>query len=64
MNAEALPVMVTVTADFMLNCWVLEILPYYHIQHIPEPQTGNVQVLLWWTWMLFLIVYSVGADWF
>jgi hypothetical protein len=35
MHTEALAVMVAVMADFVFNCWDLEILPYYHIQHIP-----------------------------
>jgi hypothetical protein len=34
-HAEALAVMVAVTADFMFNRWDLEILPYYPIRHIP-----------------------------
>jgi hypothetical protein len=34
-HAEALAVIVAVTADFVFNRWDLEILPYYHIQHMP-----------------------------
>jgi hypothetical protein len=34
-HAEALAVMVAVTADFVFNCWDLEILPYYRIWHMP-----------------------------
>jgi hypothetical protein len=33
--AEALTVMVAITADFVFNRWDLETLPYYRIRHIP-----------------------------
>jgi hypothetical protein len=34
-HAEALAIIVVVTADFVFNSWDLEILPYYSIRHIP-----------------------------
>jgi hypothetical protein len=34
MHAEALAVMVALTADFVFNRWDLETLPYYRIRHI------------------------------
>jgi hypothetical protein len=34
-HTEVLAIMVAVMADFMFNCWDLEIFPYYRIWHIP-----------------------------
>jgi hypothetical protein len=35
LHAEALAVMVAVTADFVFKRWDLEILPHYRIRHVP-----------------------------
>jgi hypothetical protein len=54
-HAEALAVMVAVTADLMLGFGDPSILPYSANAMVgplscAEPSTGNVQVFLCWTW--------------
>jgi hypothetical protein len=45
MHAEALAVMIAVTADFVFNRWDFEILPYYRIRHIPWCDRYHAQSL-------------------
>jgi hypothetical protein len=71
MHAEALAVIVAVTADFMFYRWDLEILPYYCIQHIPWCVRYHVQSLRLEAFEYFYVghgcsspeLYSVGPDW-
>jgi hypothetical protein len=73
-HAEALTVMVAVTAYFMFNRWDLEILLYYHILHIPWCIRYHVQSLRLETFENFYVacgcgcgspeLYSVGPDWY
>jgi hypothetical protein len=71
-HTETLPVMVAVTADFMFNCWDLEIFPYYRIRHIALCVRYHAQSLRLEAFEYFYVVcgygppelYSVGPDWF
>jgi hypothetical protein len=64
--------MVAVTADFMFNRWDLEILPCYHIRHIPWCVRYHAQSLRLEALEYFYVgrgcgspeLYSVGPDWF
>jgi hypothetical protein len=70
--AEALAVMVAVTADFMFNRWDLEILLYYHIRHLPLRVHYHAQSLRLEAFEYFYVgcgcgspeLYSVGPNWF
>jgi hypothetical protein len=72
MNAEALAVMIAVTADFVFNRWDLEILPYYRIQDIPWCVRYHAQSLRLEAFEYFYVgrgcgsleFYFVGPDWF
>jgi hypothetical protein len=68
-HAEALAVMVAVTADLVFNHWDLEILPYYRIRHIPMVNMSVGRFLkgsdlgvqhseLQWVWITSIIWYS------
>jgi hypothetical protein len=71
-HAEALAVMIAVMADFVFNCWDLEILPYYCIRHIPWCIRYHVQSLGLEVFKYFYVgcgcsspeLYSIGTDWF
>jgi hypothetical protein len=71
-HAEALAVMVAVTADFVFNRWDLEILSYYRIRHIPWCARYHTQSLRLEAFEYFYAgrgcgspeLYSVGPDWF
>jgi hypothetical protein len=70
-HAEALAVMIAVTADFVFNRMDLEILPYYHIRHIPWC-VRYAQSLRLEAYEYFYVgrgysfpeLCSVGPDWF
>jgi hypothetical protein len=70
-HAEALAVMVALTADFVLNLWDLETLPYYSIRHIPWCVRYHAQNLRLEALEYFYVgrecsspeLYSVGPDW-
>jgi hypothetical protein len=70
-HAEALAVMVAVTADFVFNRWDLEIFPYHRIQHIPWCVRYE-QSLRLEAFEYFYVgsgcdspeLYFVGPDWF
>jgi hypothetical protein len=71
-HAETLAVMVAVMADFVFNHWDLEILPYYHIWHIPWRVRYHAQSLRLETFEYFYVgggcgspeLYSIGPYWF
>jgi hypothetical protein len=71
-HAEALAVMVAVAADFVFNCWDLEILPYYRIRYKPRCVRYHAQSLRLEMSEYFYVgrgcgsqeLYSVGPDWF
>jgi hypothetical protein len=71
-HAEALAINVAVTADFMFNRWDLEILPCYHIRHIPWHVRYHAQSLRLEALEYFYVgcgcgspeLYSIGTDWF
>jgi hypothetical protein len=64
--------MVAVMADFVFNCWDLEILLYYRIQHISWCVRYHVQILRLEAFEYFHVgrgcgspeLYDVGQDWF
>jgi hypothetical protein len=63
-------VIVAVTAVFVFNCWDLEILPYYHIRHIPWCVRYHAQSLRLEAFEYFYVgsgcgsreLYSIGPD--
>jgi hypothetical protein len=69
-HAEALAVMVAVTADFVFNRWDLEILPYYRIRQISWYVRYYAQSLRLEVFEYFYVergcgsteFYSVGAS--
>jgi hypothetical protein len=71
-HTEALAVKVAVMADFVFNRWDLEILPYYHIRHIPCCVRYHAQSLQLEAFKYFYVgrgcgspeLYSVCPDWF
>jgi hypothetical protein len=71
-HAEALAIMVAVTADFVFNRWDLEILLYCRIQHIPRCVHYHAQSLRLETFEYLYDergcgspeLYSIGPDWF
>jgi hypothetical protein len=71
-HAEALAVMAAVTADFVFNCWDLEILPYCRIRHIPWCVRYHAQSLRLEAFEYLYVgrgcgsseLYSVRPSWF
>jgi hypothetical protein len=71
-HAEALDVMVAVTADLLFNRWDLEILTYYRIWHVLWCIRYHALSLRLEAFEYFYFgrgcgspeMYSVGSDWF
>jgi hypothetical protein len=71
-HAEALAVMVAVTADFVFNRWELEIQPFDRNRQIPWCVSYYSHSILLEAFEYFYIgrgcgspeLYSVGPDWF
>jgi hypothetical protein len=61
-HAEALAVMVAVTADFMFNRWDLEILPYYLIRQIPWCVRYHAQSLRLQAFNYFYVGRGCGSP--
>jgi hypothetical protein len=71
-QAEALAVIIAVTADSVFNRWDLEILPNYRIRYIPWCVGYDAQSLRLEAFEYFYVgrgcgsseLYSGGPDWF
>jgi hypothetical protein len=71
-HAEALAVMLAVTADFVFNRWDFKIFPYYRIRHVTWCVRYHAQSLRLGAFKYFYVglgcgspeLYSVGPNWF
>jgi hypothetical protein len=62
LHAEALTVMVALTADFVFNRWDLEILPCYRIRHIPWCVRYHAQSLRPEAFEYFYVLHGCGGT--